>query len=325
MDAHTKAIYRLMFHAKLAKLTGMAYQNFFTQVMSYASSDFLAIKPQGQEGDWKNDGHEPTAGRYYQVYSPEQFLDETKMVAKVEEDFDGLIAKWGDAKIYPNGVKEFFFVFNDALRVTPGGYPTTIKKLEDLRKKHNLQRCGLFLQGQLEDKLLGLPEDKIIAVLGFPPDPASIRTLNLQSVNEIIIHIVENTQPRSLVQSLISPDFEEKIVFNGLALTGGLLRDANYRVGTLEEYFRANSSFTRQDVRDRLRAIYEDSCRKLNSEGVALTPDEMLFHILNEVCPTPPSGNQRLHKEMQDAALVVMAYFFESCDIFEEPGNVDAR
>jgi hypothetical protein len=26
-----------------------------------------------------------------------------------------------------------------------------------------------------------------------------------------------------------------------------------------------------------------------------------------------------LVKELQDAALVVMAYFFEACDIFEEP------
>jgi len=44
-----------------------------------------------------------------------------------------------------------------------------------------------------------------------------------------------------------------------------------------------------------------------------------MFYILDAITPQPPEANPRLVKELQDAALVVMAYFFEVCDIFEEP------
>ena len=33
----------------------------------------------------------------------------------------GLMAKWGDKAVYPNGVREFRYVLNDHYRVTPGG------------------------------------------------------------------------------------------------------------------------------------------------------------------------------------------------------------
>jgi hypothetical protein len=218
-------------------------------------------------------------------------------------------------------VEEFYFVINDAFRSTPGGYPTTIAALEVLRQQHGLKECKLFLAKDLEDVLLDLPEDKIIAVVGFPPNPAEIKVLSFGIVNEVIKHIVENTGTRSLDKSLVAPDFEEKIDFNRLAITGHLLRDANYRCGSLEEYFGANSHFCRQQVRDCLQAMYEASrvCRFADDPDGPSSADRQLFHILNEITPKPPNRNPRLEKELQDAALVVMAYFFEACDIFEEP------
>jgi hypothetical protein len=320
MHTHQKAHYRLMFQVQVSKRTGMAFQNLFSDIMRYANSNFAPVKPQGSQGDWKNDGHEPQAGRYYQVYAPEQF-DEAKAIEKLKEDFSGLLAKWGDQAVYPNGVEEFYFVINDAYRVVPGGYPTTIAILEALRQQHGLKVCKPFLTKDLEDVLLGLPEDKIITVVGFPPNPAEIKVLSFGIVDEVIRHIVENTETRPLGKSLVAPDFEEKIVFNRLTVTGHLLRDANYRCGSLEEYFRANSHFCRQQVRDCLQALYEASlaCRFADDPDGATSADRQLFHILNEITPKPPTRNPRLEKELQDAALVVMAYFFEACDIFEEP------
>lgn len=301
-----------MFQARVAKSEGMGFQNLFSEIMRYARPDFTPVKPQGREGDWKNDGHEPAAGRYYQVYAPEQF-NEAAAVKKLQEDFAGLLAKWGDAAVYPNGVQEFYFVINDGYRITPGGYPTTIAALETLRLKLGLKVCRPFLSKDLEDILLALPEDKIIAVLGFPPNPADIKVLPFTLVNEVIRHIVENTGPRSLQQTLNNPDFDEKIAFNGLAVTGHLLRDGAYRRGSLEDYFGSQSNFTRQDVRDHLNALYDES------KSLLLAADAQLFYILDKITPTPPEANSRLVTELQNAALVVMAYFFESCDIFEEP------
>jgi hypothetical protein len=85
----------------------------------------------------------------------------------------------------------------------------------------------------------------------------------------------------------------------------------------LEEYFNANSKFIRQEVRDRLKGLY-DEVKSLDLQGGT---DGQLFHILNQITPTLSNTNNRLMKELQDAALVLMAYFFEFCDIFEEPAK----
>jgi hypothetical protein len=309
-----------MFQVRVAKSVGMGFQNLFSEIMRYARSDFTPVKPQGPEGDWKNDGHEPAAGRYYQVYAPER-LEEARAVTKLQDDFAGLLIKWGDAAVYPIGVQEFYFVINDAYRITPGSYPTTIAALEALRNQHGLKVCKPFLSKDLEDILLDLPDDKINAVLGFPPNPADIQVLQFDLVNEVIRHIVENSGPRSLLQTLNSPDFDEKIAFNDLAATGFLLRDGAYRRGSLEDYFSAQSNFTRQEVRNRLKALYDESAQPVSANGIgdALASDARLFYILDRICPTLAEGNPRLVKEIQDAALVVMAYFFEACDIFKEP------
>ena len=309
-----------MFHVRLSKSVGMSFQNLFSDIMRYARPDFTPVKPQGNQGDWKNDGYEPKAGRYYQVYAPEQF-DEAAAIKKLNEDFTGLLAKWGDKAVYPHGIKEFYFVINDAFRRTPGAYPTTFAALETLRQQHYLNECKPFLSKDLEDILLDLPADKIIAVLGNPPNPADISVLSFDLVNEVIRHIVENTGPRTLSKTLVAPDFDEKIVFNKLNATGYLLRDATYRRGSLEEYFCSNSKFTRQEVRDRLQELYEKS-KILTFSDVPDGPtpsDQQLFQILDEITPKTQKNNQRLATELQNAALVVMAYFFEACDIFEEP------
>ena len=173
----------------------------------------------------------------------------------------------------------------------------------------------------LEDVLLSLDEDKIISIVGFCPNPSEIGVLDYSLVNEVVEHIIENSHQRSLQQVLVSPDFDKKISFNDLNVTAQWLTEGNYRSGTLVNYFTANSKVTRQDIRDKLKGIYEQS-KALNfasSDGVATLSDHRLTHILYEITPKKPTACNRMNKELQDAALVVMAYFFESCDIFEEP------
>lgn len=321
MTPQQKGLYRLMLHAKLSKLTGMAFQNFFSEAMKYSHPDFCPVKPQGAQGDWKNDGHIPSLGIYFQVYSPEQ-LTESEAISKLIEDFSGLYGKWGDGNVYPVGVKTFKYVINDHFRVTPGGYPSTISALEGLRQQYHLDECSLFLSKDLEDVILNLPEEKIISLIGFPPNPSEIAVLELSLVNEVITHIVESTQIRSLKQSLTSPDFDKKIEFNGLQATAIWLKEANFRIGTLEDYFRSNGKYVRQEVRDKLKTIYEASKEiEFNNATSAESSeaDARLMYILDEITPIKEGCNGRLLKELQDAALVIMAYFFETCDIYEEP------
>ena len=320
MNNAEKALARILFQNMLAKSMGDEFEGIFTKIMSYSSADFYPVKPQGPQGDWKNDGHEPNAGRYYQVYAPESF-DEAKAIKKIEDDFSGLIKKWGDGKVYPVGIKEFYFVINDAYRIKPGAYPTTYAKLELLRQKYMLDVCRPFLAKDLEDKLMNLSADQIIAVVGFPPDPADIETIRFDLISEIIGHIIENFAPQSLESNLSNPQFEKKITFNNLKVAAKLLRSADYRSGSIEEYFSANSNFARQDVRDKLHAMYCDirAAHQYIDDGDATAEDRMFFWILDQITPGNKNLSQRQQKEIQEAAIVILAYFFEACDIFEEP------
>jgi hypothetical protein len=316
-----RALARILFTWRMSKLMGMAFQNEFSRIMSLADSDFAPVKPQGNQGDWKNDGHMPTYGRYYQVYSPETFT-ESEAIKKLNEDFDGLALKWGGTQVYPNGIKEFYFVINDGYRVTPGAYPTTYDALATLKTLHSLEVCKPFLTKDLEDILFSLDDDKIISVIGFIPNPAEIKVLKIDLVSEVVGHIINNPIIKSLTQSWHDPDFEKKIVFNNLCLTANWLRDADYRRGTVEQFFEMNGSFFRQTVRDKLKAIYEDGKSQVFQAGTnqVSVEDQLFVYILNQVTPAPNDVTEMRHlKELQDAALVVMAFFFEACDIFEEP------
>lgn len=321
MNTAEKTLARLMFRSRMSSLIGMGFQNEFSRIMSLADSDFSPVKPQGNEGDWKNDGHMPTHGRYYQVYSPENY-SESEAIKKLKEDFDGLVQKWGDNKVYPTGINEFYFVINDGSRITPGAYPTTYAALAELKTKYSLNECKPFLTKDLEDVLLGLDDDKICSVIGFIPNPAEIRVLRIDAVSEVVCHIINNPIIRSLSQSLVDPDFENKIIFNNLNLTANWLRDADYRRSTVEQFFEMNGSLSRQTVRDKLKAIYEDGKSQTfgNVPNQASTQDQLLVHILDQATPKPiDSSDRRMEKDLRDAALVVLAYFFETCDIFEEP------
>jgi hypothetical protein len=320
MNSTEKALARMRFQTLAAKAMGMEFQNLFTRIMCYSSPDFSPVKPQGAQGDWKNDGHEPAAGRYYQVYAPEVF-DEADAVSKIVADFNGLFAKWGVQAVYPVGVKEFYFVINDGYRVNPGVYPTTYKALETLRQANGLDICRPFLSKDLEEKLLALDDDQIIGVVGFLPNPADIRVLRFDLLAEVIGHVIKNPIARSLSNKLASPKFDEKIKFNRLNYTGAWLTEADYRRGSVEKFFNSNSEFTRQDVRDKLKAMYDQSLMLgfVDIQDGPTQEDQQFESILKIIAPKVAGGDARQHKDLEDAALVLMAYFFESCDIFEEP------
>jgi len=50
----------------MSSVISMGFQNEFSKIMSLVDSDFLPVKPQGNEGDWKNDVHMPITEYVFQ-------------------------------------------------------------------------------------------------------------------------------------------------------------------------------------------------------------------------------------------------------------------
>lgn len=298
-----------MLRNRILMASGNEFEGIFTDIMSASRPDFRQVKPQGVFGDCKNDGFEPEAGRYFQVYAPENLRRrEQDALKKLEEDFQGLYGYW--SSIFPSGFREFYFVLND--RFTGAVFASIHEALERIHRHYGLDRCEPFLTKHLEDEFFSLNDDRIVSIIGFIPDPESVSLLNYSVLGEVIRHVLEN--PVDLVQagSLRAPDFDEKIRFNGLRVAGQLLNTASYQSGAVEEYFAANSDFERQAVRDTLNGYYLDTL------GAELPDsDQQFWEILVRI--TPETKDRRTRKELQEAALAVMAFFFDSCDIFKDP------
>lgn len=318
MELNQKQIARVLLRNLILRASGSAFEQLFTEIMSASRSGFRQVRPQGSLGDRKNDGFEPLAGRYYQVYAPDDLRRrEQDALAKLEQDFQGLHHHW--AEIFPSGIREFYFVLND--RFSGSVFPSIHEAMERIRRQYGLERCEPFITRHLEEELFSLSDEAIVSIVGFIPDPESVPLLDYSVLREVIRHVLEN--PLDLVRAgnLQVPDFSEKIRFNGLDVAGGLLNAASYQSGAVEEYFAANSDFARQAVRDTLNGHYLDVMGIALSGGDEIdevtVSDQRFLEILARI--TPQTENRRKRKELQEAALAIMAVFFESCDIFENP------
>jgi hypothetical protein len=276
--------------------------------MQRGHSAFVSVKPQGQHGDRKNDGYDKTLGSYYQVFAPEDLkLKSADAVKKLKTDFAGLKKHWNSV----TPVKRFHFVMNDKYK---GSFPTIESDLAAIKVKHKLEECGSFLAKHLEDELFKLSDDQIIAVVGFTPNPDDIELLDYSILFEVINHIKNYKGNLEPTQLLKAPDFDEKIEFNDLGLqTAALLNAANYQSGSVDEYFSLNSEFTKQELRDTINTMYQTSVAKKFETSDGVTVGDLVF--LDLLCSIAPDATHAV----RNAALVLMAYFFESCDIFEDP------
>lgn len=318
MNLQEKMIARIMFRNKVLSADAQAFENLFTAVMAYARSDFQQVKPQGNIGDRKNDGFEPAAGRYYQVYAPEDAHEkESAAIKKLEGDFSGLKAHW--TGVYPAGIKEYLFVLNDKYK---GAYPTTHATLAALQKNHGLDKAAVFSCKHLEEVAFGeLLEDQLLVIVGGVPDAATIVKVDYSVLTEVVQHVLANPPENAVKGKLVSPEFGAKLIFNDLTVAAGFLTAGSYQTSTVESFFDLNTNFARQAVRQSLNDMYINS----TNQGFEADPvsgftvqDHIFFDVLASATPNSFGGSKGA---TQKAVLVLLSYFFESCDIFEEPTN----
>ncbi len=310
MNRDEKYLARIIFKGKLLQADGQTFQDLFVEVMTKAHKDFHPIKPHGNKGDRKNDGFIKDTGTYYQCYAPEQLTcDQIK--AKLKDTFEPLVNGW--KQVAP--VQAFNLVLNDRFK---GCYPEIEDALADLERKHSGIKCKPFLCKDLEDVFLSLSEDNVVAQIGLIPNPNNIQSIEFSVLEEVIGYLVENCKKQTNDERLVKPDFERKLTFNGLSpQVAALLRNANYQVGTLEEYFDGSSSFVQQDVRDCFVNIYNEASSLLGN-GSETQGDLVFAFSLSRAMP-------KQSQEIRDSVLVLMSFYFEVCDIFETPPEEQSR
>lgn len=123
------------------KADGLAFQDFFNDLMITAVQGFCPVR---QQSDGGNDGFVQSTGTFYQVYSPQTINSSTiyNAAVKVIEDFDKLARNWH----YLIKLEKYIFVYNDKLK---GADSSIIRRVSQLRDERGIE-TELLTAGNLE-------------------------------------------------------------------------------------------------------------------------------------------------------------------------------
>lgn len=317
MNREEKYIIRILFKNRIYESDAQAFENLFTKIMRYRYKDFYPVKPQGSFGDMKSDGYIVSSGVFYQVYGPEDIEKSIdNAIKKVKDDFTGLIINWNN-KIE---IKEFTYVVNDKYKGAMVKVHEKLFKLksvlEDLEKEKGII-INLMVAKNLEDLMFELEEDEIIDIIGgLPPSKIDMIDIDFHAVNEVIEH-VSNIPSLIYRDELYVPEFDEKIKINGLSnIIKNRLQHSAFNFGDIDNFFNYQSEFLREDIKNKFKSIYEQSKIEISSEEEECA-DRRYMYILEKSMP------QNRTISTQCAVECLMAYYFESCDIFESPHKED--
>ena len=300
MNTQERTLARILFQNKIYQANGQAFENLFCDIMSYAHSGFRRIKAWGNIGDRKNDGYIEELGRYYQVHAPENIETSYLQVAKkIETDFSGLQKHW-------DNIQEFYFVINDKRL---GVNPDAEQILTKIKTKYGIKASGFITSDDLERILFSLADDQIQAIIGTIPNPEQIVSIDYSVLNEVINFIMK--LPIVPIAGVVKyPDWNEKIEFNRLSeYSANLLNHGSETLGALEKYLSTRTSLA-DDLQEHITAIYVKV--KQEMKDLPTTGDNIFWAMINECSP-------RNERQYLLPIITIMAKYFESCDIFEEP------
>lgn len=307
MTINQKQIAMTEFNLNIHRKNGQEFEDYFIDIMKHGNPDFLPVKAHGRIGDKKNDGYDRKKGEYFQVFAPFEIgKDRTiyNVVNKLNADFQGLLDNWDDSC----PIKIYNFVINDKYKGVPPSIHEAINKLDRDYKEIEVK---LFMSHDLQEVFRGLSDEHIYDFVRYIPDEEIV--LEYSALNKIVKYINENfTLPKYNNTKLIAPDFLEKIKFNGLnSAVQDYLQVASYQTGSLETYFESDNRYLQKEFQEFFNARYEESRNEI-SESTDDYPNLRFFYILERIAPNSS-------KPVNDAIMVLMSYYFESCDIFEQP------
>ena len=298
----------ILFRIKILQYKGQAFEDFFVFVMTKAEPNFQPVKADGNIGDRKNDGFVSQTGIYYQVYAPRDVNKEKTVgdaVKKLETDFKGLYDKWNNIC----AIKKFYFVVNDRYEGLPA---PIIQKALELKSNPLYSEIEIetFTAKDLQGKFDMLDENDMQEIVGFIPDVSDC-IIEYDALNEVVRYLLNAELPISTGEKLVVPDFVQKITFNNLSeeieanLTVG-----SYQEGLLNQYFNENPGI-KDILQKKFRALYEKACEIIEDEQENAS-DCRCYYILENSVP-------KRTMSMLTCVWVLMAYYFSTCDIFEEP------
>lgn len=298
MDEVQKAFYGLHFRVAFLEKKGTEFQDWFVSLAGYAfGPDFEAVRPYGKLGDLKCDGRRVSTRTIFQCYAPRQQNDR-KLNKKIEEDFRGAHEHWGP------WMSEWILVHNDT-----GGLPaSSIKLLDELRRDHPNVMIEIWTEPRLQELATDLPLHANQALFGHAPSKTGVETLMLEDLKPVVDALQRmDTVPD---QEPLTPPSVDKLARNSLSEDAAALLRLGWRKEMLvETWFRKSPN---AELGERIAEAFRRRYAELKTSEKS---SDGIFADLQQYAGMGGEPTQ------QSAALAVLSYFFERCDIFEDPGG----
>ena len=296
MDDISKAWFSLHFRNAYLEKNGSAFEEWFTKLAADAfGSDFEPVRAYGSQGDWKCDGRQLSTATVFQCYAPETPTDKM-IIAKIDKDFEGARAKW------PEFMQRWVLVHNH-----PQGQPPTVLAHLDKKRSENPDvTIEIWAEEQLRELHERMSESALRALYGAVPNESVVGNLVLEDLQPVI-DALEKRDPDPSAGDFTAPSVE-KLEKNALSQEAvELLRLGRRKARLVEMFFRKTGHV---ELGERIAEAFRKRYAELKS--MALEPDR-IFSYLQRF--TGFEGDPK----RQAAAMAVMAYFFDRCDIFEDP------
>jgi len=297
MNHLTKAYYMMCFKNNFARKTENAFQDFFSDIMElcYPVGDFLRFRPWGKAGDRKNDGYLISQRMLFQVYAPNS-ISAAAAIKKINEDYTGAKSHW------KRHFDTWVFVHNSL----KGLSPDVGALIMDLNLQHP-PKVITWGQFELEREVESLDETSLSKLFGFAPNNASMLRVGYKEIQFVLEHVA---RVKPITEIGISPVPQDKLEYNKLSDSIKLLlSEGMKKSGKVGQMFQEWSD---QTYGDQISSSFKQEYIRLKYQG--LSPDQIFFEL-----KVFTGGERQISIEHESATLAVLAYFFESCDIFEKP------
>lgn len=290
------AYYEQKFENEFLRAKGDAFQTFFERLMGLAyKADFMACRPWGNQGDRKNDGFLKSERRLFQVYAPNE-MDAAKAKAKISEDFAGAKEHWGEH------FDKWVFVHN-----ATGGLPPHVQQL---LLEFEAANPGIGLEPWCLEELRQIfralaVEDKSS---WFGPGPTDATKLKLGFADLKVVLERIAALPVPLITDVKDVP-TGKIEANALSdAVAQLLKEGMVKSPLVADFL---AQWHDETLGEKLAEAFKAEYGRLRGDH---GPNQIFAELQSWA-----GGNHRGTPEHEFAVLTVIAYYFERCDIFEEP------
>ncbi|WOI12890.1 ABC-three component system protein [Thalassospira lucentensis] len=296
--AMNKADFNQYFDLAFSKYNQTEFEEWFAKMAACVyGTDFEVIKAGGKHGDKKSDGRLISQETVFQCYAPESsstFAQNAK--TKILDSFPDV------TKFWPK-LKKWVLVHNNE-----AGLPTSASDvLENLRQQFPAidivaPSPRRFLKDNFHDKLT---VQQLIDI--YPSASLNFMAVTMEHIRPLLRQVMRHrkTAQVDLLDFGEVPD-EEKLDFNSLSPDAKfVLKRARSHVDVVRRYLSGMSNPNNVSIlQEQMRLKYEEA------KDLGDYPDEILGKLLKFVggdgTPT-----------VDAAAYVILAYFFDACDIFE--------